>query len=160
MDLVKYAKTARVLIFIPLFVGVLMLSELILPSKEISTQVIDKNESYRAKFNHTTYNIYFESNNDQFTESIFNALEVGDKVKLHTTYFTKEVNAITKVATNATFENETNEVYVRIVMALIMLISFFYFFTKPMLTTKNIKIMLFVVFFTLINLFRIIKLNL
>lgn len=159
MDLVKYSKTARYLMFIPLIVGLLILSEIFLPSVISENEVIDKTESYRAKYNMTTYNLYFQNNNEQFTEEVFNEFEIGDKVKLKTSFFTKEVSSITNLSTKKTFENETNEVYVKYALALVMVISFIYFFRKSALTSKNIKIMLLVIVFTLVNLYRIIKLN-
>lgn len=159
MDLAKYSQFIRYSMFVPLIIGFLILSELVLPLKQIETEIIDKNESYRAKFNNTTYNIYFENNNDQFTEEVFNNLEIGDQVKLETTYFTKEVSTITNLETNELFKNETNENYVRSGLAIIMIISFIYFFRKSVLTSKNMKIMLLIIFFTLINIYRIIKLN-
>lgn len=159
MDLVKYSKTVSYLMFIPLIVGLLILSEIFLPSVISENEVIDKTESYRAKYNMTTYNLYFQNNNEQFTEDVFNEFEIGDKVKLKTSFFTKEVSSITNLSTKKTFENETNEVYVKYALALVMVISFIYFFRKSALTSKNIKIMLLVIVFTLVNLYRIIKLN-
>lgn len=159
MDLVKYSKTARYLMFIPLIVGLLVLSENFLPPITTETEVIDKKESYRAKFNNTTYNIYFQNNNDQFTKEIFNVVNIGDKVKLETSFITKEVSLITNMETNKSFKNDTNEIYVRLGLASLMIISFLYFFRKQALTSKNIRIMLLIIFFSLVNLYRIVKLN-
>lgn len=159
MNLEKYSQAVRYLMFLPLLVSILILSELFLPLKKTSTKVIDKRENYRVKFNTTTYNLYFENNNDQFTQEIYNNFEIGDQVLLETTFFTREVNSISDIKKNEDFKNETNEIYVRYGMAILMLISFIYFFRKPVLTSKNLKIMVLVIIFSIINLYRIVKLN-
>ncbi len=159
MNLEKYSQAVRYLMFLPLLVSILILSELFLPLKQTSTKVIDKRENYRVKFNTTTYNLYFENNNDQFTQEIYNNFEIGDQVILETTFFTREVNSISDIKKNEDFKNETNEIYVRYGMAILMLISFIYFFRKSFLTSKNLKIMVLVIFFSIINLYRIVKLN-
>ena len=159
MNLEKYSQAVRYLMFLPLLVSILILSELFLPLKQTSTKVIDKRENYRVKFNSTTYNLYFENNNDQFTQEIYNNFEIGDQVLLETTFFTREVNSISDIKKNEDFKNETNEIYVRYGMAILMLISFIYFFRKSVLTSKNLKIMVLVIIFSIINLYRIVKLN-
>ncbi len=159
MNLEKYSQAVRYLMFLPLLVSILILSELFLPLKQTSTKVIDKRENYRVKFNSTTYNLYFENNNDQFTQEIYNNFEIGDQVLLETTFFTREVNSISDIKKNEDFKNETNEIYVRYGMAILMLISFIYFFRKSVITSKNLKIMVLVIFFSIINLYRIVKLN-
>ncbi len=159
MNLEKYSQAVRYLMFLPLLVSILILSELFLPLKQTSTKVIDKRENYRVKFNTTTYNLYFENNNDQFTQEIYNNFEIGDQVILETTFFTREVNSISDIKKNEDFKNETNEIYVRYGMAILMLISFIYFFRKSFLTSKNLKIMVLVIIFSIINLYRIVKLN-
>lgn len=159
MNLEKYSQAVRYLMFLPLLVSILILSELFLPLKQTSTKVIDKRENYRVKFNTTTYNLYFENNNDQFTQEIYNNFEIGDQVLLETTFFTREVNSISDIKKNEDFKNETNEIYVRYGMAILMLISFIYFFRKSVITSKNLKIMVLVIFFSIINLYRIVKLN-
>ena len=159
MNLEKYSQAVRYLMFLPLLVSILILSELFLPLKQTSTKVIDKRENYRVKFNSTTYNLYFENNNDQFTQEIYNNFEIGDQVLLETTFFTREVNSISDIKKNEDFKNETNEIYVRYGMSILMLISFIYFFRKSVITSKNLKIMVLVIFFSIINLYRIVKLN-
>lgn len=139
--------------------GLLELIESLLPYKEIETVVISKSENYRDKFDHTTYNIYFENNNDQFTKEIFNTLKQGDKVVLHASYFTEEVSNIIKVVTHQTFENSTSEIYFKYLFTIIFLIPSIFWFKKKSLSSKQSKYMVFIIIFSLISFYRIIKLN-
>ncbi|MGB5417828.1 hypothetical protein [Algibacter sp.] len=157
INLSKYNKQIKILSVIPVLVGLLTIAEAFLPYKNIPATVITKNESYRAKFDRTTYNVYFESNNDQFTEDIFNALEVGDKVILSTSYFHEETSEITKVESGKTFKNDTGEVYVQYIFAFVFLIPALAWFKKHSISNKQAKYLIFIILFSLIDFYRILK---
>lgn len=156
----KYSKLIKILSVIPIALGLAHLAEYFLPEKQVETYIVSKSADYRAKFDTTTYNIRFENNNDQFTEDIFNALEEGDEVTLKVTFFSEEVNSITKLTTNQTFENSTSEIYFRYLFTIIFLIPLLYVFKKRSLSAKQSKYIAFIIVFSLISLYRIIKLNL
>ncbi|WP_298495225.1 hypothetical protein [uncultured Algibacter sp.] len=156
LNLSKYNKQIKILSVIPVLVGLLTFAEVFLPNKNIPTTVVSKNESYRAKFDRTTYNVYFESNNDQFTEDIFNALEIGDKVILRTSYFHEETSEITKVKSGKTYLNDTGEVYIQYIFALIFLIPALAWFKKHSISNKQAKYLIFIILFSLIDFYRIL----
>ena len=111
LNLSKYSSLIKILIIIPVTTGFLTLSDLVLPEKEITTEVISKKESYRAKFDKTTYNIYFSNNNDQFTKDVFEALSKGDKVITTVSFFTKEISKIKLLKTGKEYTKDTSESY-------------------------------------------------
>ena len=156
----KYSKQIKILSIIPVLVGLANLAECFLPSKQIETFVVTKNSSYRAKYDTTTYNLYFENNNDQFTEEIFNKLQEGDEVILHVSYFTEEVSKITNKNTQQTFENSTSEIYFKYVFTIIFLVPLVYIFKKKSLSAKQSKYLVFIIIFSIISFYRLIKLNL
>lgn len=156
----KYSKIIKVLSIIPIIVGFLTLIESFIPNKQIDTFVVSKKEDYRSKFGNTTYNIYFENNNDQFTEEIFNSLNEGDEVILNVSFFTEEVSYIAKKATNQTIENSTYEVYIKYLFSIIFLIPLFFIFKKRSLSSKQSKYLVFIIIFSLVSFYRIVKLNL
>lgn len=158
-NLAKYSTLIKVLSIIPVLVGFLNLIESILPYKTIETVVVSKSENHRDKFDHTTYNIYFENNNDQFTETIYNTLNEGDKVTLHASFFTEEVSNLTINSTEQTLENSTSEIYFKYLFTIVFLIPSIFWFKKKSLSSKQSKYMVFIIVFSLISFYRIIKLN-
>ena len=153
----KYGKQIKILAIFPFILGLLNISEVFLPYKQIETQVISKNESYRAKFDRTTYNIYFENNNDQFTEEIFNALEVGDHVVLRASYFNEETSEITITATEETYTNSTGEIYFHYLFALIFLLPGLSWLKKRSLSSKQVKYIGFIILISLMSYYRLLK---
>ncbi len=157
LNLSKYDKLIKTLSIIPVLIGFLTISESFLPKKNIETKVVSKNESYRAKFDRTTYNIYFDNNNDQFTEEIFNDFEVGDDVILTTSYFHEETSKITKKESGKTYENSTGEVYIQYIFAIIFLLPALSWIKKRSLSNKQSKYIIFIILFSLTDLYRILK---
>ena len=157
LNLSKYSTLIKISCVIPVFMGLLTFSEIFFPFKNIQTEVISKNENFTAKFNRTTYNIYFENNNDQFTKEIFDAFEVGDQVVLKASYFNEETSEITKVNTGKTYINSTGEVYFQYIFALIFLLAGLSWLKKRSLSSKQSKYLIFIILFSLIDLYRLLK---
>ncbi|WP_282134380.1 hypothetical protein [Seonamhaeicola maritimus] len=153
----KYSRQVKLLAIIPVVAGLLTFSESFLPYKEIETTVVSKNESYRAKFDRTTYNIYFENNNDQFTQEIFNALKVGDNVILTTSFFHEETSKITKVDTGKWYLNSTGEIYIQYVFALVFLLPALSWLKQRSLSSKQVKYIAIIILFSLFDFYRILK---
>lgn len=157
INLSKYSRQIKILSIIPVLIGLLTFSETFLPSKNIETTVVSKNKSYRAKFDRTTYSIYFENNNDQFTEEIFNTLEVGDKVLLTVSYFHEETSKISKIDSAKTYTNSTGEVYFQYIFALVFLLPGLSWLKKKSLSSKQSKYIIFIIIFSSIDLYRLLK---
>lgn len=157
INLSKYSWQIKILSIIPVLIGLLTFSETFLPSKNIETTVVSKNKSYRAKFDRTTYSIYFENNNDQFTEEIFNTLEVGDKVLLTVSYFHEETSKISKIDSEKTYTNSTGEVYFQYIFALVFLLPGLSWLKKKSLSSKQSKYIIFIIIFSSIDLYRLLK---
>lgn len=157
INLSKYSRQIKILSIIPVLIGLLTFSETFLPSKNIETMVVSKNKSYRAKFDRTTYSIYFENNNDQFTEEIFNTLEVGDKVLLTVSYFHEETSKISKIDSAKTYTNSTGEVYFQYIFALVFLLPGLSWLKKKSLSSKQSKYIIFIIIFSSIDLYRLLK---
>lgn len=157
LNLSKYNKHIKVLSIIPVLIGLLTISESFLPNKNIETIVVSKKESYRAKFDRTTYNIYFENNNDQFTKEIFNDFEVGDNVTLTTSYFHEETSKITKKESGKIYENSTGEAYIQYIFAVIFLLPALSWTKKGSLSNKQSKYIIFIILFSFTDLYRILK---
>lgn len=157
VNLTKHSRLLKILAIIPVTIGLATLAESFLPYKKIETAVVSKNESYRAKFDRTTYNIYFENNNDQFTEEIFNAFNVGDKVILKASYFHEETSEITKVDSQETYINDTGEVYFQYLFTIIFLLPGLSWIKKHSLSNKQCKYIIFIILFSLTDLYRILK---
>ncbi|MEP1487651.1 MAG: hypothetical protein ABJK28_04425 [Algibacter sp.] len=157
LNLAKYSKLLKVLAIIPILIGLITFLEAFLPYKNIETSVVSKDKSYRAKFDRTTYNIYFENNNDQFTEEIFNNLKVGDDVILKASYFHEETSEITKVTSNKIFSNSTGEVYIVYLLALVFLLPGLSWFKKRSLSSKQSMYVLAIILVSLGDLYRLLK---
>jgi hypothetical protein len=157
LNLAKYSKLLKILAIIPVLIGLITFLEAFLPYKNIETSVVSKDKSYRAKFDRTTYNIYFENNNDQFTEEIFNNLKVGDDVILKVSYLHEETSEITKVTSNKIFSNSTGEVYVVYLLALGFLLPGLSWLKKRSLSSKQAMYMLAIILVSLGDLYRLLK---
>ena len=156
-NLAKYSKLIKILAIVPVFIGLINICETFMPYKDIDTIVVSKNENYRAKFDRTTYNIYFKRNNDQFTKDIFNALEVGDKVILKASCFHEETSEITKVEPGKTYKNSTGEVYFQYIFTIIFLLPALSWLKKGSLSNKQCKYIIFIILFSLTDLYRLLK---
>lgn len=157
LNLSKYSKHIKTLSIIPLLVALLTFSEFVLPYKNIQTSVVSKKESYRAKFDKTTYNVYFENNNDQFTKEIFDALEVGDQVVLKASYFHEETSEIIKVKTGQAYSNSTGEVYFQYLFAMAFFIAGLSWLKKRSLSSKQAFYISLIIIFSMIDLYRLLK---
>lgn len=157
LNLVKYSKTLKLFAIVPVLVGLITFSEAFLPYKKIKTSVVSKDKSYRAKFDRTTYNIYFEDNNDQFTEEIFNSLNVGDDVILKASYFHEETSELTKISSNKIYLNSTLEVYVTYLLAFVFLLPGLAWIKKKSLSSKQAMYVCAIIFISLCDLYRILK---
>lgn len=153
----KYSKQIKVVSIIPFILGLLTFSELLLPNKNIETTITSKNESYRAKFDRTTYNIYFDNNNDQFTKDIFNSFEVGDKVILTVSYFHEETSKITDAKSGKVYKNATGEVYFHYLFALIFTLPGLSWIKKRSLNSKQVKYITFIILISLVSYYRLLK---
>lgn len=156
LNLPKYSKPIQLLCLIPILVGIMNITENFLPTKEIKTKAISKNTSYRERFDKTTYNIDFEDNNDQFTQEIYNELNIGDEVVINATYFTEETSSIRKLDSDKIFENSTGEIYFRILFGLAFLIPLFWVSKKQQLSAKQCKYSLILIFISTLSLIRVI----
>ena len=107
---------------IPVIIGVLFLIEGALPYRHIDTVVVSKHSSFRIKTGTTTYSIRFNGLNEQFTEEIFEALEQNDSVRLEVSYFSMEVNSLTRIADGAVFQNDTSEWIFHYIFAIVFLL--------------------------------------
>ncbi len=157
MNLAKYSKAIKILAVIPVLFGLSNIADFILPTKTIKTTVVSKKESTSSRFGNTTLNIYFEDNNDQFTDQIYNNLEAGDAVLLSVSALHEETNAVTILDTNQRFENNTSEIYARLLITLVMLFPIIYILKKYSLTSKQCKIILVITLISLGGFFRLIK---
>lgn len=157
INFAQYSKWAKIFAIIPVVVGILSLADLLLPLKPIKTKVISKDINYRAKFDRTTYNIRFENNNDQFTKEIYEAFTVGDDVILHASYFHEETSKIENKASGKIFENSTDEVYFHYLFTIIFLLPALAWFKKRSLSSKQVKYLFFILLFSLLDLYRILK---
>lgn len=128
-----------------------------MPFKNIKTNVVSKDKSYRAKFDRTTYNIYFENNNDQFTEEIFNNINVGDEVILKASYFHEETSELTNIKSNKVYSNSTGESYVAYLLAFVFLLPGLSWFKKRNLSSKQSMYMFAIILVSLGDLYRLLK---
>ena len=157
LNLSKYSSLIKILIIIPVTTGFLTLSDLVLPEKEITTEVISKKESYRAKFDKTTYNIYFSNNNDQFTKDVFEALSKGDKVITTVSFFTKEISKIKLLKTGKEYTKDTSESYFVYGLGLLFLITGFTWLKQSGLNSKESKFLIIIIFISAFSRFRILS---
>lgn len=156
MNLAKYSKAIKILAILPVLFGFSNIADFILPSKTINTFVVSKKESTGSKFGNTTLSIDFENNNDQFTDQIYNNLNVGDKVILTVSALHEETDAVTKISTNQTFKNNTSEIYARLLITLVMLFPLIYIYKKYSLSSKQCKIALVITLISLGGFFRLL----
>ena len=110
LNLPMYTRQIKLLMFIPILVGAVSLIELVIPLKQVETTVVDKSSSYRAKYDRTIYTIEFDSFSDQFSEEVFNSLEIDDEVTLYATFFNEEVETVVRKSDGKEFEKGTSEV--------------------------------------------------
>ena len=157
MNLLKYSKAIKILGLIPVLLGLTHIADFILPDKDITTSVVSKKISTSSKFGNTTYNIYFEDNNDQFTSEIYDALQQNDDVILTTSYLYEETNKITKISSGETFKNQTYEIYARLLMTLVFLLPGLVWFKKYSLSSKQCKWILIIILVSLGGIFRLFK---
>lgn len=155
-SLSKYSKYLKPLSLIPLLVGILTLLEPLLPLKETTSFVVEKETSYRLKTNSTTYTIHFMEMADQFTEEIYNSLKEGDDVMLLSTYFNKEIREIINIKTKETFENETYDNYALLIFGIIFLIGGLALFKKQTLSNMQSKYLFFIIIIAIVTGLRII----
>lgn len=154
MNLEKYSKIVKVLVFIPVITAVLTFSESMLPLTTINTKVISKEKTYKEKTDHTTYTINFEEINDQFTEEIYTVLEQGNEVELKITYFNKQIKEVTQKETNIKYENSTFEEWALYGFAIIFLLCGLAWTKKGTLNEGIAVSLAFPIFISLIQLVR------
>ena len=159
MNATHYYKIAKIALFIPLLAGLITIIEQFLPLQEVTTTVEYKRTSEGAKFSGTTYSIDFINNNDQFTEEIYNTVMEGDTVNLKVLYFSKEVKSIQPIRNQVVMKNNTNEFIAQLGFALVFITFSVYFIRRKYYTNKNYRYIIFVCIFGLVNLIRIINLN-
>lgn len=142
---------------IPFLVGVLSFLDIVFPQKKIQSEIIDKSSSYRAKFDRTTYTIYFNELSDQFSEEVYNQLNVGDRVVLVVSFFNKEVQFFTRVSDSKVFVKDTGEEYFEYGFAITyVLMSVFVWFQKGYLRSLVAQMSVVVIFISSMSLLRII----
>ena len=157
MNLAKYSKPIKILALIPVILGLTHVLDFILPYKDIETTVVSKNKKTSSKFGNTTYNIYFEDNNDQFTPEVYNSIQEDDKVVLTASYIYEETNEITKISSGTTFKNQTYEIYARLLMTIAFLLPGLAWFKKYSLSSKQCKWILIIILVSLGGVFRLFK---
>ncbi|MDT0559289.1 hypothetical protein RM697_11545 [Ichthyenterobacterium sp. W332] len=135
----------------------LILSELVLPEKEIQTTVVSKDESYRARFGTTTYNIYFENLNDQFNKEVFDHLMEGEEVLVNVSFFSKEISTVTSIKTGITHVKETSEEYFLYGLALVFILTSLIWLKPRMMSAKEARILAILIFISAFSLLRILK---
>lgn len=154
-----YYKLAKYSLVFPFLDGLLHLVELALPLQTLTTLVIDKAISTRAKFGTTTYSVEFSKTNDQFSESVYNTLAINDTVTLKVAHFSKEVREIYHHTSGNTMPNDTYEIYIQTVLALVLFIFSIWLFRKPYYTNRQYRYIAVLAFIGLFGLIRLLKLN-
>lgn len=155
----QYTKIAKIALIIPLLTGLLTLTEYLLPLQQVTTVVASKRISNTNKLGNTTYSIHFEHNNDQFTESIYNAVNEGDTVQLQVLRFSKEVKTLQASKSPVILENNTSEVYFQLGFAVVFIAFSSYYLRRKYLTNKNYRYIVLLSLMGLVSLIRIISLN-
>lgn len=158
MDTEKYYTLAKTALLIPFIAGLLTLAEQFLPLQTMETVVEYKHTSRSAKLGNTTYSIDFTNNNDQFTETIYNKVNEGDKVSLQVLYFTKEVQTI-RLPNGEVLKNDTMEVYFLWGFTLAFLGFSVFFWRKKYYTVKQNRYIAILCLMGIFSLIRIINLN-
>lgn len=159
LNLTKYSTLLKVLCVIPVLTGFLSLSDAVLPTKIIETEIVSKKESYRAKFDKTTYNIYFKNNNDQFTKEIFDVFQQGDQVILTVSFVDEEVQQIQKLGEPKVYINSTGEVYFKYGFAILFIIPLLVWFKKRPLSNKQSKYLIFIILMSIFSFIRIVRMQ-
>lgn len=158
MDTEKYYTLAKTALLIPFIAGLLTLAEQFLPLQTMETVVEYKHTSRSAKLGNTTYSIDFTNNNDQFTKTIYNKVNEGDKVSLQVLYFTKEVQTI-RLPNGEVLKNDTMEVYFLWGFTLAFLGFSVFFWRKKYYTVKQYRYIAILCLMGIFSLIRIINLN-
>jgi hypothetical protein len=158
MDTEKYYTLAKTALLIPFIAGLLTLAEQFLPLQTMETVVEYKHTSRSAKLGNTTYSIDFTNNNDQFTKTIYNKVNEGDKVSLQVLYFTKEVQTI-RLPNGEVLKNDTMEVYFLWGFTLAFLGFSVFFWRKKYFTVKQYRYIAILCLMGIFSLIRIINLN-
>lgn len=159
MDFNRFNKAARLLLLIPLIVGLLFVIEQIVPLEKIASTVMSKHISERSRFGTKTYSIDFNNCNDQFTEDIYNSVQATDIVELEVLALSKEVRKIKLQKNGVVLENSTNEIYFQLGFATIFIAFSIYFLRKSYYTNKNYRYIVILCLISLMSLIRIITLN-
>lgn len=159
MSAVNYYKLAKYSLIFPFLDGLLHLIELALPLQSITTYVVNKTESTRARFGTTTYSIDFTSTNDQFSELVYNSMSVNDTVTLKVAQFSKEVREIYHHSSGSTMPNDTGEIYIQTLLALAAFIFSIWLFRKPYYTNRQYRYCIVLIFIGFFGLIRLFKLN-
>jgi hypothetical protein len=142
-DLTRFTAIFKILVVIPVLVGVLSLVDLVLPTKKVPATVTDKVSSYRLKSDNTTYSLHFGSLSEQFDEQTFRELNIGDSVTLEVTLFNRTIESLTSQGNNYTVDN--NEYWATILFGLIYLLSGLIWFKTGFLSQKQSILILFII---------------
>ena len=156
MDLSKYSTHIKFLTIIPLLVGALTFIEIALPNTFITTTVISKKETYRAKTDRTTYTIQFENIDDQFTPEIYEALTEGAQVFLEISPIHKQTKSVTTLINDHKIKNETGENYAIFGFGLVFLLCSLAWLKKGKLSKKQSIYIAFIILISIISGIRMI----
>lgn len=135
-ELSRFTDIFRILVVIPVIVGLMTLAEFILPMQHLDSVVIDKKETTSIKRGFTK-TVYFSNISEQFDEEIFNLLNVGDSVVLQVTAFNKAVKGVTLKSANKTLANNSNEWIFMFGFAIAFILSGAIWFKKGFLTNRQ-----------------------
>lgn len=135
-ELSRFTDIFRILVVIPVIVGLMTLAEFILPMQHLDSVVIDKKETTSIKGGFTK-TVYFSNISEQFDEEIFNLLNVGDSVVLQVTAFNKAVKGVTLKSANKTLANNSNEWIFMFGFAIAFILSGAIWFKKGFLTNRQ-----------------------
>lgn len=159
MSAINYYKLTKYSLIFPFLDGLLHLIELALPLQTITTNVVNKAISTRARFGTTTYSVDFTSTNDQFSESVYNTLAKNDTVTLKVAQFSKEVREVYHHTTGNSMQNDTGEIYIQTLLALAAFIFSIWLFRKPYYTNRHYRYSIVLILFGFFGLLRLFKLN-